>query len=432
MDLDELRSVRRTEREKSQLQHLRDSFYRDVAAYVEQRKDEYRRQLANADDPFAASEAAEHIKDEVETAQEVVEALYERRVGKVVKMAAFAAAGMGADEDGLTAEERALFDDLVARIEQNRETVLSTVDGSATAEGEPAAGDPTAAESAGSRSVDASRTDETAVDAHTPDVVADAADATASDGPERPSGDESVPPVPGEATSDRDADHAAEQPGDVLSDAMGGQADSSGNAGSGGQSHPPSPGADGPAAADPEYNPEGVSGSGGPNDGSESPGRVADADPSDAPPGDSALAADVTEVTAADLDPSAPGVSATGGESASDGPSAEAPTTKPTPASETVERAPADSPDGPATTNGTTAESARQSDSTSAPDPDPTATGDGEGADLERVTVRITGDVDPIFGVDGREYELAQEDVVTLPTDNAAPLVNGGAAERLE
>jgi DNA replication factor GINS len=34
--------------------------------------------------------------------------------------------------------------------------------------------------------------------------------------------------------------------------------------------------------------------------------------------------------------------------------------------------------------------------------------------------------------VDERTYELASEDVVTLPEANAAPLVERGAAEELE
>ena len=54
-----------------------------------------------------------------------------------------------------------------------------------------------------------------------------------------------------------------------------------------------------------------------------------------------------------------------------------------------------------------------------------------EGLD-ERTTIRITRDVGEIFGVDERTYELASEDVVTLPEENAGPLVERGAAEKLE
>ncbi|MBB6645365.1 hypothetical protein [Halobellus ruber] len=128
MDLDELRSVRRTERQKDSLQHLRDSFYEDVAAYIAERKAERRRAAEAADDPFGDPEVGQ-LSDEISTAEDVVEAIYERRVGKVVKLASFAAADMSADKSGLTVEERALFDDLVDRIKQNRRTVLDTLAG---------------------------------------------------------------------------------------------------------------------------------------------------------------------------------------------------------------------------------------------------------------------------------------------------------------
>jgi len=62
------------------------------------------------------------------------------------------------------------------------------------------------------------------------------------------------------------------------------------------------------------------------------------------------------------------------------------------------------------------------------------STGDeGAGAsDTERVTLRITRDVGEVFGVDERVYDLAAEDVVTLPAANARPLLERDAAERVE
>jgi DNA replication factor GINS len=73
-----------------------------------------------------------------------------------------------------------------------------------------------------------------------------------------------------------------------------------------------------------------------------------------------------------------------------------------------------------------------------APDGDPSldedrASGDGADGDptAERTTVRITADVGEIYGVDDRSYRLEREDVVDLPADNAAPLVEKNAAERL-
>ena len=59
------------------------------------------------------------------------------------------------------------------------------------------------------------------------------------------------------------------------------------------------------------------------------------------------------------------------------------------------------------------------------------ATG-GPGTDVARTTVRITQDLGSILGVDAREYVLETDDIVTLPEENAAPLVEREAAERLE
>ncbi|OYR56883.1 DNA replication complex subunit Gins51, partial [Halorubrum halodurans] len=60
------------------------------------------------------------------------------------------------------------------------------------------------------------------------------------------------------------------------------------------------------------------------------------------------------------------------------------------------------------------------------------ASADADAPGIDRETVRITRDVGEILGVDEREYDLASEDVVTLPTANAEPLVERDAAERIE
>lgn len=128
MNVEELRTVQRTERQKDSLQHLRDSFYRDVAEYISERKAERERVASEVDDPFSSPEVS-RLSDEIGTAEEVVESIYERRVGKIVKRATFAAAGMAAEDEGLTSEERDLFEDLVTRIEDNRRAVLDDLVG---------------------------------------------------------------------------------------------------------------------------------------------------------------------------------------------------------------------------------------------------------------------------------------------------------------
>ena len=287
MNVEELRSVQRTERQKDSLQHLRDSFYQDVADYIAERKAERKRVAADADDPFSSPEVS-RLTDEIETAEEVVESIYERRVGKIVKRATFAAAGMAAEDEGLTSEERDLFDDLVARIEQNRETVLDTLAGGAD------------------------ETDESDADPN-PAVDADATDTPPAEASDRADPDPEPDPIP-------PADDAspAPDPDDLLAEAMGGDTETADDA-------------------------------------------AADAPP-DEPP---------TDVPPAGAPP---------------------------------DESPA--PDGGAT--------------------------DVPAADTERTTLRITRDVGEIFGVDEREYDLASEDVVTLPTPNAEPLLARDAAERLD
>jgi len=84
-----------------------------------------------APDPFDSPEV-NRLSDDIKTAEQTVEALYERRVGKVVKMASLAAADMPTEEEGLTREERDLFDTLLNAIEENRDHVLDVLAGEAS------------------------------------------------------------------------------------------------------------------------------------------------------------------------------------------------------------------------------------------------------------------------------------------------------------
>lgn len=124
MNLEELRAVQADERSADGLQALPDSFYQDVADYLERLRNERERVANQADDPFE-SEQVQQLSDEIGTVEEVTEAIYERRIGKVMKQASLTASGVLADEEGLTVEEAALFHDLVSVIKSNRDDVLS-------------------------------------------------------------------------------------------------------------------------------------------------------------------------------------------------------------------------------------------------------------------------------------------------------------------
>ena len=311
MNLDELRSVRSKERQKDSLQHLRPSFYQEVGEYIADLEAERDRVAERADDPFSSPEVS-RLTDEIETARDVVEAIYERRMGKLVKQASLAAAGMAADDEGLTAEEADLFEDLVDRIESNKSRVLDVLEGIDT---DPTAG--ASAEPAAAHGTDP--TPEPGVEsAPDPDPEAGV------DGVADPAGSDSrrsdgTVPVADDSTVDA-------SPPDESDDA------------------PPVPPQEPPAG-----------------------------DESTAEPGSD----DSSGVTPADV---------MGGE-------------------------------GP-----------EIADADAAPRSDSTATND----DVDRVTVRITRDVGAILGVDDREYSLSSDDIVTLPEQNATPLLEGDAAESLE
>ena len=215
MNLDELQSVRSKERRTDSLQHLRDSFYEDVREYLAGRKAERDAAAERADDPFASPEVRQ-LTDEIESAREVVEAVYERRMGKLVKHASLVAAGMDPDEEGMTTEERELFFDLVDRIQANKETVLGTIDGTSDGtDGATTEETPTPEQAEGVSAADAMiGTDETASADGSDSVDTDPADAAgtaepADPGPDRrpESRDETTPtswwPRPGSRVADR-------------------------------------------------------------------------------------------------------------------------------------------------------------------------------------------------------------------------------------
>lgn len=128
MNLDELQSVRDRERQTDKLQPLRESFYEEAGKFVHQLRTERDRAAERVDDPFDAPEVSQ-LSDEIHTAEQTVEAIYEKRVGKIVKAASFAAADLPAESDGMTAEERDLFDGLVSDIKTNRQRVLRVLGG---------------------------------------------------------------------------------------------------------------------------------------------------------------------------------------------------------------------------------------------------------------------------------------------------------------
>ena len=368
MNLDELQSIRDRERQSDSLQQLREDFYVEVGDFVKELRDEREAAANRADDPFDAPEV-NRLTDDIKTAEQTVEAIYERRVGKLVKMASFAAADMPTEDEGLTAEERELFERMVAAIEGNRETVMSVVDGE-----DPPATPGRAESGAATETEPTSDTAGPEPRSGTPEPGA-AADRVSAETP--------VPPS--------EVETGAKDQGVDAADLMAGSGPTDSATGDDAPPGPPGDSADAGAESDPAPGPSGLSSepsgdesSGGGSPQASPPGTRAEPESTDPPRGTSTGAdAERSDAPEGGIDESA---GAVGG--ATDGASED-------------ERSNAARHDG-----GTRA--------------------------VDRETVRITDDVGQIFGVDEREYDLSREDVVTLPSENAAPLVERDVAERLD
>ena len=402
MDLNELQSVQSRERQTDSLQQLRATFYQDAAEFIQSLEAERDAAAERADDPWNAPEVG-RLNDDIDTAEDTVEAIYERRVGKIVKMASLAAADMPTDDEGLTEEEQALFDQLVAAIEQNREGVFAILDG------EKPAIDPTDAPlPTGTKSpVPEPDTESTpADDPPAPPAETESPAATPDDDHRE------VPPdvgPPGETGPDHDSSEVQAPDPDVgAADLMGsGESNDTTEQVASGRStdsapvetdsHSQDPQSRDPASTDTQSTdtaggrePAGDVGSGQPV----RDGGAVESRPADAIGG--------TESASAGADtPGTPGP-----DSAAPGPGADL-------SSDSV-------------TSSDSAPSDSRSETTGS------AAASGDDPAVDRAMVRITDDVGPIYGVEGREYDLTTDDVVTLPEANAGPLLKQGAAERMD
>ncbi len=186
MDLEQLQSVRDRERQSDTLQELRESFYVEASELIADLRAERDRRAAGVDDPFS-DPTVRRLSNDIETAEHTLEAIYDRRVGKLVKAATFAAAGQSAPEtSGMTAEETDLFESILDEIETNRERVLEMVDGdgdqspdshAAEADASPTPGEPDQDPETNSEPPDEQPT----ATEETDDAETDSADASQSD-----------------------------------------------------------------------------------------------------------------------------------------------------------------------------------------------------------------------------------------------------------
>lgn len=228
MNLDELQSVRDRERQTDRLQQLRESFYEDAGELIQQLRRERERAAEQAEDPFDSTTVTQ-LTDEIRTAEQMVEAIYEKRIGKIVKAASFDAAGLPAEADGMTAEEQDLFDNLVRDIQQNRERVLEVIGGTGAgdvsaaddlgpppAETDASEGVPAAAAMGGETTDDSGNDDAPSEPAPTPPPEREpppdgSADDAAPDATSRTDATSGTAPVTDESQSDPDAEAPARE-----------------------------------------------------------------------------------------------------------------------------------------------------------------------------------------------------------------------------
>ena len=126
MNLEDLREIQIEERTRSDLQPLLDSFYVDVSEYLQNLRVEKENMLQGDVDAVGAK-TIRRIDDEIKTVVGVVEAIYDRRVGKILKGASLTAAGLGERDGSLAGEEVELFRDLVELLQNNRNEILQRV-----------------------------------------------------------------------------------------------------------------------------------------------------------------------------------------------------------------------------------------------------------------------------------------------------------------
>ncbi|MDI6902373.1 MAG: hypothetical protein QMC77_01390 [Methanocellales archaeon] len=118
MNLEDLRLIQANERRSEGLQELERDFYGQVRAYISALEEERHK---------VESSQAMRIDDELRSARRVIEGIFERRMGKIVKMASSRASGLQISPKGATPEELEVFEQLTDLIEGSRATILDPI-----------------------------------------------------------------------------------------------------------------------------------------------------------------------------------------------------------------------------------------------------------------------------------------------------------------
>ncbi len=121
MNLDDLRLLQSNERGSPQLQEVEKELYRKIAEYV-RALDENLFKIGDSDEL-----KAQKIRDERDSARRVAEGLFERRLGKIIRLASLKASGFGKSPKNLTPEEQEIFESLAETLQKGRAKILAPI-----------------------------------------------------------------------------------------------------------------------------------------------------------------------------------------------------------------------------------------------------------------------------------------------------------------
>ena len=118
MNLHDLRLIQVNERRSEGLQELERDFYGQVRIYIK---------ALEEDKNKVEAPQSMKIDDELRSVRQVIENIFDRRIGKIVKMASLKASGSQESPKGVTPEELDLFEQLTDLISRSRTTILDPV-----------------------------------------------------------------------------------------------------------------------------------------------------------------------------------------------------------------------------------------------------------------------------------------------------------------
>lgn len=118
MNLDDLRILQSNERSSPQLQEVEKDLYKKIAEYIKTLE----QKIQDSEDP-----EVQKIKDERDSAKRVAESIFDKRLGKIIRLASLKASGLGKSPKSLTPEEQVIFDSLVETLEKGRAAILGPI-----------------------------------------------------------------------------------------------------------------------------------------------------------------------------------------------------------------------------------------------------------------------------------------------------------------